>query len=212
LPTGSYEQATQHLIDAFWRTQMAWVSGDYRRAVETGREFTTKVEPLAPPGAAERFDKARWLSWAYYALADSAYATGDFETAERAILRALELRNSMPGLAVEMEGRRDTANQQAIAALVLARRNRHDDAVAQITPALKFQRDLAARGRDDPGQRVDLANALFVAAAVGAGDRSRQLAEASALLDKLPPELKRATHVNVLRERIAEEKARRGPA
>jgi tetratricopeptide (TPR) repeat protein len=209
LPAGSYERSVQPVVDHFWRTQVAWSSGDHRRAIQAGREFTTKLEPLAPPGDAERFDKARWLSWAYFPLADSAYATGDFETAERAILRSLELRRTTPGLDGEMGDRRDTANHQATAALVLARRNRHDEAVAHLTPALKFQRGLAARGRDDPSQRVDLANALFVAASIGVGDRSSQLAEASVLLDKLPPELKRATSVNVLRERIAEEAARR---
>jgi len=211
LPAGSYERAMRALQDHFWRTLAAWASGDHRRAIEAGREFTAKLEPLEPPGEAARarYDKARWLSWTYFRLADSSVATGDLETAERAILRSLELRRSTPGLDVQLDERRETANQQALGALVLARRNRRDEAVALIVPALKFQRELAARNHDDPNQRIDLANALFITAAVGVGDRPAQLAEAAAILDKLPPELKRAQTVEALRDRITEERARR---
>jgi len=212
LPAGSYERAARPLFNHFWQTRVASALGEHRRAIAAGREFAAKFEPLAAPGEAAQYNKTRFLSYAAAWLADSAYAIGELETAEHAILRSLESRRKMPGFDADMGERRETSSQQAIAALVLARRNRHDEAVALITPALKFQRDLAARGRDDPGQRVDLANALFVAAAVGVGDRSSQLAEASALLDKLPLELKRATTVNELRERIGEERARRRPS
>ncbi len=213
LPAGSYERATRPLQDDFWRTLIAWASGDHRRAIEAGRAFTTKLEALEPPAdaARQRYDRARFLSWTYARLADSAVATGDLDTAERAILRSLALRKATPGLDVEMDERRETANEQALAALVLARRNRQDEAVALVSPALKLHRELAARGRDDPSQRLELANALFVAAAVGVGDRPAQLAEATTLLDKLPSELKRARAATLLRERIAEERSRRRP-
>jgi len=211
MPPGSYERTASPLFDHFWRALVASASGDHRRVVDAAREFTSKFEALEPPGDAARYNKVRWLTWTYARLADSAYALGDLETAERAILHSLELRRATPALSVEADERRETANQQAIAALVLARRNRHDEAIALITPALKFQRELAARGRDDPGQRVELANALFVAAAVGFGDRPAQLAEATALIDKLPPDLRRAKTTDILRERIAEERSRRRP-
>jgi tetratricopeptide (TPR) repeat protein len=208
LPAGSYERSARDAAAGFWRTVVAYLSGDYRRAIEVGRGSAAKLEPLDAPGDAGRYDKARWLSWIYTPVADSAYAVGDFETAERAILRSLEIRKAIPALAVEPDELRETAYEQAIAALVLERRGKHDEAVKLIDKTLKFERGLAARNRDDAGQRFELAVALFVAAAVGVGDRSAQLAEASALLDKLPLEFQRARNVIVLRERIAEEKSR----
>ncbi len=211
LPAGSYERAARGAVAGFWRTSVANLLGDYRRSIEAGRELTTKLEPLEPPGDAGRYDKARWLSWTYSWLADSAYAAGDFETAERAIMRSLEIRNATPAFSVEPDELRETANQQALAALVLARRGRVDEAATFAGKTLKFERELAARNRDDPSQRFELANALFVAGAVGVGDRNAQLAEASALIDKLPPEFKRARPAIVLRERISDEKSRRRP-
>ena len=209
LPEGSYEQAIAPTYSRFWRTQVAWVLGDYRAAIESGREITSIFEPLEPPNDGARFDRARWMSQVYGWIADSAYALGDFEAAEKAALRSLELRKATPSLDLDPDERRETSNQQAIAALILERRGRHDEAVALINAALAHQRKLAVRNRDDQFQHVELANALFVAAAVGVGNRSAQLNEANALIDRLPPELKGARTVNVLRERIAEEKSRR---
>ena len=209
LPAGSYERTVRRVIGGFWRTGVAHASGDYHRAIDAGREFTTQLEALEPPGDGARYEKTRLLSWTYGPFAESAYAVGDFETAERAILRSLEIRKSIQALGVEPDELRETAYQQAIAALVLERRGKHDEALALAAKALKFERDLAARNRDDPSQRFELANALFVAAAVGVGDRSAQLAEASTLIERLPPELQRARPVVLLRERIAEEKSRR---
>jgi len=211
LPAGSYERAARAAVAGFWRTGVAHLLGDYRRAIEAGRELTTKLEPLEPPGDAGRYDKARWLSWTYSWLADSAYAIGDFETAERAIMRSLAIRNATPAFSVEPEELRETASQQGLAALVLARRGKMDEAATLAGKTLKFERELAARNHDDPSQRFELASALFAASAVGVGDRNAQLAEANALIDKLPPEFKHARSAIVLRERIVDEKSRRRP-
>src|SRR5439155_1464244 len=79
-----------------------------------------------------------------------------------------------------------------------------DETRALIVPALAFQRDLARRNVDDPSQRAALASALYVAAIAGVGDRAAQLAEAAALMDKLPPEMKRLSLYATWRDRIAQ--------
>jgi hypothetical protein len=76
-------------------------------------------------------------------------------------------------------------------------------------PALKFERELAGRNADDPSQRLDLALALFAASVAGVGERGPMLTEASALVDRLPPEMRRLSDVAVWRERIAEEQKKR---
>ena len=158
MPPGSYER-TRHRFRPFWRAHAASASGDYRRVVDAAREFTTKFEA---PRAARRRRAVQQGPMAHLDLRPCRFRVcagrpRDGRARHPALARVAP---RTPALSVEADERRETANQQAIAALVLARRNRHDEAIALITPALKFQRELAARGRDDPGQRVELANAL----------------------------------------------------
>jgi len=87
--------------------------------------------------------------------------------------------------------------------------NQPEAARTLIVPALKFQRDLAPRNVDDPNQRLDLSAALYVAALAGVGNPAAQLAEASALVDKLPTEMKGLKYVVDWTGRIADEQKNR---
>jgi len=147
------------------------------------------------------------LRGTHYPIAQSAYALKDYATAEREMGQVLELRKeqSFPALG----DRREIAFEQAFTALVLTRLNRQDEARQRIAPVLQFERELFARKLDNPQQRLELAVALYVASVAGQGDAVAQLAEASALMDKLPGEMRGLRDVAVWQERIAEERARR---
>jgi hypothetical protein len=94
-------------------------------------------------------------------------------------------------------------------ALVLTRLGRTEEAQKLAAAALKFERELVARNRDSAYQRFELAQALYVAAIAGLGDANVQLAEADAIIKKLPAEMQKLRNVTVWQERITEEQARR---
>jgi hypothetical protein len=56
---------------------------------------------------------------------------------------------------------------------------------------------------------MELAIALYVAAVSGVGEPATQLSEANALMEKLPPDMRRLKDTALWQERIAEERARR---
>jgi len=142
-------------------------------------------------------------------MAWSAYALKDYATAEREMAQVLALRKQVPTRTTS--DKRDAAMEQAFAALTLSRLNRQEDAQPLIAGALKFHRELSPQNHDDPFQRFELAVMLYVAAMAGVGDPAAQLAEANAIMEKLPPEMRRLKDVAIWQERIAEERPRRRP-
>jgi hypothetical protein len=95
--------------------------------------------------------------------------------------------------------------------MIAARLERYAEAQQVIEPVLKFHRGLTARGKDndDLNQRVELARALYVSALAAPGQKSSQLTEAAAILDGLPPAMRRQVSKVTLRDWIAEEQKRR---
>jgi len=105
--------------------------------------------------------------------------------------------------------KREFATEQVAHAIALARLGRQDDARAAASEALAFQRSIAPRNRDDAAQRLELAQALYAAAISGLGDGPAQLAEAAAIVQKLPPEMLKLRDVAAWQQRIAGERSRR---
>src|SRR5450759_5393152 len=98
-----------------------------------------------------------------------------------------------------------------LAATIAARMERYAEAQQIIDPVLKFHRKLNARGKDneDLSQRVELAQALYVSALAAPAQKTSQLTEAAAIVDGLPPAMRRQISITVLRDRIAEEQKTR---
>ena len=166
-----------------------------------------KIEQIKTADEAERRTKNSILRGIHWSMAQSAYALKDYATAQREMTQLLELRRQEPWEAVA--DKREIAFEQAFTALTLARLDRQADAQKLIVPVLKFERELTPRNRDDPSQRFELAVALYVASVAGLGDAQAQLAEASAIVDKLPAEMRQLRDMTLWRERIAEERTRR---
>jgi tetratricopeptide (TPR) repeat protein len=190
-----------------WRTLSAQLSGDYGRALDTGRLVVARLEQIKPADEGQRRLKDIWLRVTRFTLAQSAYALGDYATAEREMMQVLEVRQHQPW--PDLGDKREIAFEKAFAALVLARLDRQAEAQKMISPVLEFERALSPRNRDDPTQRYQLAVALYVASVAGVGNVTTQLAEAGALMDKLPPEMRSLHDLTVWRERVAEEQKKR---
>ncbi len=206
-PAGSWFKLSRPVYERVWPVAAAEGLGDHDRALELGRAVAPDLDGLKPDQTSTREIHAFVLLLLHNAMASAAYAKGDFAAADREMGKVLEARKQRN--LSELGERRDGIAEQTFAALVKVRLDRPDEARALIVPALAFQRDLARRNVDDPSQRAALAAALYVTAIAGVGDRAAQLAEAAALMDKLPPEMKRLSVYATGRDRIAEARAGR---
>jgi hypothetical protein len=193
--------------DDFLRLQIAQATGDDRRVLESGPRLIAALEKLKPSDEGQRRLLDQTRRGANAVVAQSAYALNDYASAERAMSKVAELRTHQPWL--DLGEKRDVAFEQAFQALVLARLDRKPEAQKLIAPVLEFERDLSRRNRDDPSQRVELALALLATSVAGLGDAGAQLAEASALMDELPAEMRALRDVSLWRGYMNEERSRR---
>ena len=206
-PAGSFQSASRSIYPAAWQVQVASLLGDDRHTLELGRALMPRLEQLRPEGQPDRLEVNTVERIALGAMAQAAYALQDYAAADRAMTQVLQLRSQIPTRTTG--DRREAATEQTMAALVLARLDRPDDARKLLAPALQLQRELVARNHDDALQRAELATALYVSGVIGGSDARSSLAEAQALMDKLPPAMRALKDIATWRERIAAEKVRR---
>ena len=209
-PPGSFVKASRAIFPEALRVYVSPYLGDDQRTLDLGRAVVPKLEKLQAVDVPQRQLQANVLRGVHFSTATSAYALKDYATAEREMTQVLELRKQVPTRTTS--DKREAAFEQMIAALTLARLNRQEDAQKLIAPALKYERELSPLNHDDPFQRLELAIALYVATISGIGDPASQLAEANALMEKFPPEMRRLKDVAIWQERIAEERSRRRPS
>jgi tetratricopeptide (TPR) repeat protein len=185
-------------------------AGDYETVRREARASARRLEQIKNATPQQELDKNRALEVAYRTAAEASYRLKDYAAADADMKRALEIRRAIPTRTLVEE--RDAKVQLMLAAMIAARLEKYAEAQQLIEPVLKFHRGLYARGKDndDLSQRVELAHALYVSALAAPGQKTSQLAEAAAILDGLPPMMRRQISNTVWRDRIAEEqKARR---
>jgi tetratricopeptide (TPR) repeat protein/uncharacterized protein YciI len=207
-PPGTWDRLSRPGYSKVWPAAVADALGDHRAALEQGRVAAPELDRLktsGPKPPSREYAYSRIIL--HNAMAASAYALGDFAAADREMAQVLAARKELGD--TDLGDVRGGVAERTFAALAKLRLNQADEARALIVPALKFQRELAKRNVDDPSQRLDLAVALYVAAVAGVGEPAAQLAEAAALMDKLPAEMKGLSYVEIWRARIADARAGR---
>ena len=184
-------------------------AGDYETVRNLARASARRVEQLKAADAQRELDKNRLLEMAYRTAAEASYRLKDYAAADAEIKRALEIRRAIPKRNLFDE--RDASDALMLAAMIAARMDRNAEAQQIIEPVLKFHRGLYARkDNEDLNQHVQLAHALYASAIAAPGQKTSQLTEAAALLDALPPMMRRQISNTVWRDWIAQEqKARR---
>jgi tetratricopeptide (TPR) repeat protein len=184
-------------------------AGDYETVRSLARASARRIEQLKPPGPEQELDKNWMLQAAYRTLAEASYGLKDYAAADVEIKRAVEIGRALPKRTRGEQ--RDASEQLMLAAMIAARLERYAEAQQVIEPVLRFHRELYARGRDndDLTQHVEFAQALYVSALAAPGQKTAQLTQAAAILDGLPPEMRRQARNTLWRERIAEEQKRR---
>lgn len=209
-PAGSFLQESRALVPDGFRGFAYFLQGDYARSIELLRTLLPKFERLRPADARQREVQNNWLRFSHFGIANAAFELKDYGAAERALAAVLELRAKLPP--EQIFDKRERESERVFMALVLARLGRTEEAQKMIASSLKFERELAARNIDSAGQRFELAQALYVAAVAGYGNPGAQLAEAAAILQKLPTEMQKLRSVMIWQQRINEEQSRRRAA
>ncbi len=184
-------------------------AGDYGTVRKEARASARRLEQIKNVTPQQELERNRPLEVAYRTAAEASYRLKDYAAADLDIKQALEIRKTIPTRTLAEE--RDAGNQLMLAATIAARMERYAEAQQIIEPVLKLHRGLYARGKDneDLSQRVELAQALYVSALAAPGRKTSQLTEAAAIMDSLPPPMRRLHSVTVWRDRIAEEQKKR---
>jgi len=179
---------------------------DYETVRSLARASLRRIEQLKPADRGQELAKNRMLYVAYWTLAEASYNLKDYKAADAEIKRALEVRRAIP-TRTQFE-RRDESDAAVLAAMIDARLEKYGEAQQIIEPVLKLHRGFYARGKDndDLSQHIEFAQALYVSALAAPGQKTAQLTQAAAILDGLPPEMRRMVSVTVWRDRIAEER------
>jgi tetratricopeptide (TPR) repeat protein len=184
------------------------VAGDYEAVRSLARASVRRLEQLRSPTPQRELDRIRTLDLAYRTAAEASYRLKDFAAADAEIKRGLELQKNIPKR--NLFEQRDASEDPLLAAMIAARLERYAEAQQLIEPVVKFHRQLYARkDNDDLGQHVQYARALYVSALAAPGQRTSQLSEAAAIVDGLPPEMRRQASIAVWRDWIAEEQKKR---
>jgi len=172
------------------RVEYAVARGDAagaRKSARGVREALLQVDPgTADPG--RRQDWASMQRRLHAGMLRVEIEANDLAAAERHVRWLAEARRDRS--VINMEARREEANDRALSALVLARAGHVDEARTLAGQVLTFQRGLHALGTDDQMHKVDLVLALVASAWADPATAKAALGEARAVLATLPPEVR----------------------
>lgn len=161
-------------------------------------DVVRRLEALNLQAESQTVVKTTILRFAYDFQGQAQYLAGDFPAAERSEARALELRRALGVIAIG--DRRDEVQVRTWLAVSQARQEHADEAARTIAPAVKFERELAARNHGDAWAAFELADALYAQALAEPRERAALLREAAALINGLAPEMKPLRDVRLWRQ------------
>lgn len=181
---------------------------DYGAAHQAGVAAIRRVEALKPSSVSETREHRALLARLHRSVAWASYHLGDYASAEREIRQAISYRQQLPR--VEVFDKLDGSFERVTLALAVARQGRNAEAAKLVDPEIRFHRELLAGGSEDfHFQHVALARALYAGALASPGEARALLAEAAAILDRLPGEMRRRRSIEDLRAWIGAEMAKR---
>jgi hypothetical protein len=181
---------------------------DYETVRKEARASARRLEQIKKLTPQQELSRNRALEVAYRTSAVASYRLGDYAAADTDINKALAIRHDIPTRTLAEE--RDADDQRMLAALIAARLQRYTEAQQIIDPVLKRHRGLYERkDNEDVTQRIQFAQALYVSAIAAPGQKSAQVTQAAAIIDALPPQMRRQLSVVYLRGQIAEEQKAR---
>ena len=184
-----------------------YADGDFAAIHKEARASEARFAPVVPPSPGAKDVQSRALEVAWRTAAEASYRLHDYARANDEIGRALEIRKTLPPRNLGEE--RDADVQLTLAAMIFAAGGDRTKAQRTIDPVVQFHRKLYERkDYEDLQQRVEYAQALYAAALAAPDAKPSPLGQAVALIDSLPPEMRRLISVQRLRASIAEAQGR----
>ena len=199
-PPGAISLAIVEALLKDSQATQALESDDLSTARRLSTEAVNDVQRGTPHGAIQERQKATWLSYAGDTASKADYRLRDYVAAERSASTALQARKAT-GVDSTDDLRREVGMVTSLA-MAQARQGHLSDAARTIAPAVKYERELAAKNHGDQWVAYELAGALYAQALSDPGNSAALLREASGLLDALPVELRPIHDVRLWRERI----------
>jgi len=173
---------------------------DLPAARRIAQDAMNQVRPLKPEQGVQENEKYITLFWAANIAGHAEYLMGEYFAAEREQREALAARKKF--VTETIGDQRNVAEISTWLAMAIAKQGRLAEAAAVIAPVVKFERELAAKNRDDKWLPYELACALYVQARTDMQKSAALLREASTLMDGLAPTLRPLHDVRRWRERI----------
>jgi tetratricopeptide (TPR) repeat protein len=175
---------------------------DFPRVLEITRNILREIETLDAPSTGTEQAKQWTLMWTALTAAIAEYELGNFEAAEALASSSVASWRAVPGAGLrhELIG----AQAKILLAQSIARQGRVAESMGILGPLLRFFRDQHARPHEIRMLDFQFAHALYAAALAEPAERDARLAEASAILDRLPPAMNRWKTGERLRAWIAE--------
>ncbi|HKU86354.1 MAG TPA: hypothetical protein VJV77_08435 [Casimicrobiaceae bacterium] len=180
-------------------------AGDYQTVRATAEAALARIKVRRTEDSSQELNRTKLLAGTAYVLADACYRARDYPAAQRAIGEATDSRQLIPHRTTQ--DARDANDEQILAAMIAARLGQREEAQRIISPALAYHRMLYARGNDDLTQHLQLARALYAFALANPKHSSPELAEAAAIIDRLPHPMQSLISTRRLRAWIAEAQA-----
>jgi hypothetical protein len=209
-PAGSAVIVFGDCLYKYGEASVALLRADPATTRRLGRECIARGTALVPHGGNEEFFRNATIFYTADITGQAEYMLGDYAAAERTLREGMDARNHWP---TRNNGdRREQAEVSTYLAMAIAREGRPAEAASVIAPVVKLHRALAARNHDDAWQRVELAAALFAEALAEKPRRTALLNEASALVARVPLEMRDLRSIHVWRDRIRAEQRGAAPS
>jgi hypothetical protein len=177
--------------------------GQYAAVRALARGSARRLEAIRNVPAPQEQPRNTALEAAYRTAADASYRLNDYAAADADIQRSLALRKLIPTRTLSDE--RDAGLQTTLAAMIAARLGHEAEARRMVEPVLELHRKLYARDdNEDLTEHVEFAQALYASALAGSPQRVAELAQAAALLDALPPAMRKLISISRLRAWVAD--------
>jgi tetratricopeptide (TPR) repeat protein len=199
-PKGSMAVVIVEAMEKIPAAGGAFERDDLATARRVATDVVSELQSAKPDGALQASERDISVYVASHIAGRSEFGLGNFTAAEQAERTALAARKEWGNLATPDQ--RDLGEVSTWLALSLARQGRITEAAQTIEPVVKFQRELAARNRDDKWQPLELAGALYVQSLTDKNRRAALLREAAGLVDGLPPTLRALHDVRLWRDLI----------
>ena len=180
----------------------AYLLDDIDRARQIAAGSVSQLQAMRATGSFQASEVAVTAYYGWHTIGRIDYLHGDYAAAEREERRALEDRRQWSTAATQDQ--RDMAEVSTWLAMSRAKQGKLADAMGEIGPVVKLQRELSVRNHGDVWQPTELAAALYAQALADPPHRATLLAEATALLDAAAPTLKPLREIRRWRERVRE--------